>query len=76
MSFEKPKAQRTEAPVDRNKTLSDLNGILNEVMNMGANDVEHSQFDSIFKRLQKGEITDIEAVTEALAIRDGKNAYH
>lgn len=57
-------------------TEAELAGIEQQVMQMGANDSERDQFESIWSRYRKGEITLLEAIKEAFQIRDSKQSYH
>ena len=63
MNPEKP-SKTEHTYVDKNKTMSEISGIEKTIMGMGGNDVEPSMIAAIKESFLKGQITDIEAISQ------------
>ncbi len=53
-----------------------IQGILNEISVMGANDSEYRDVQNILEQLRSQQITDAEAITQVQNIRNAKQDYH
>jgi len=65
-----------EQPLSINQAISEVNNIKQQVMAMGANDSENSQFDEIISSLSNKKISPTEAVKQANTILNSKQDYH
>ncbi len=67
---------KIEEKISINQAQKYITGILNETMMMGANDYESGALMQLFEKVGSGAIEPEQAMKDALAIKESKNAYH
>lgn len=63
-------------PNGNQEALNELNALRQEVYMMGANDYEIPAIDELIQKLEKGECTPEEALSQAESIKSKKADYH
>ncbi len=69
-------ASNIEEKISISQAQKYISGILNETMMMGANDYESGALMQLFQKVGFGTIEPKQAMKDALAIKESKNAYH